>query len=509
MKSVIKRNLTVIMSWVWLVLLGGCDSGFIETNTNPVQPTAMNPVYLFSNAQLASSFTTHTMTYEMGIVQQMMNPFAGVNAGGNVNQLNADQAQGGWNNYYNNVVKRLVDVLDKTKDVPERSNLYQMTRIWHSFAFMILSDTYGDVPYTEAGLGYLNGNYFPVYDTQESIYNSILTTLDQAVNALDASKPIETGDLFYSGDIVKWKKLGNSLLLRAAMRLSKVDPSKAEEYTAKAIAGGVMTSNDDNCFMRHSATYESPFNTFLNGSEKVNFYLGGPFVEYLKTTADPRLPVIAVKYENPSLNPGSTPEDREPSRQIGMPYGYDNLSISTAPGFPGTAGAGYKYSQADRATLVKLDAPMFFVTYAQTALLMAEAAYRGWISGDENDLYQTGIEAHFKQLEQYDSDAKVDPVKAVEYLSKATLTAGKELELINTQYWVASFLNGPEAWSNFRRSGFPMLKPNPYPGKSIKGDFIKRLVYPINESVVNRENYNAAVSRLGEDDLDSKVWWDK
>lgn len=509
MKSVNLKKLAASLIGIWGVMLGGCDNGFIETNTNPVQPTSMNPVYLFSNAQLSSSFTTHTMTYEMGIVQQMMNPFAGVNAGGNVNQLNADQAQGGWNNYYNNVVKRLVDVLDKTKDSPERSNLYNMARIWHSFAFMILTDTYGDIPYTEAGFGYLNGNYFPVYDKQEDIYNSILTTLEQAVNALDASKAVETGDLFYSGDIARWKKLGNSLLLRAAMRLSKVEPSKAQQFVTKAISGGVMTSNEDNCFMLHSATYESPYNTFLNGSEKVNFYLGAPFVEYLKTTSDPRLPVIAVKYENPSLNPGATPEDREPARQIGMPYGFDNLTIANAPGFPGTAGAGYKYSQVDRSTLVKLDAPMFFVTYAQTSLLMAEAAFRKWIPGNPEDFYKAGIQAHFNQLEQYDPDAKVDPVKASEFLSAAKLTAGKELELINDQYWVASFLNGPEAWANFRRSGFPLLKPNTYPGKTIKGDFIKRLVYPINESVVNRENYNAAVARIGEDDLDASVWWDK
>lgn len=508
MKSIVFR-LTNKFVWICIVILTGCDHGFVETNTNPVQPTSMNPVYLFSNAQLSSSFTTHTMTYEMGIVQQMMNPFAGVNAAGNVNQLNADQAVGNWNNYYNNVIKRLVDVLDKTKDVPDRSNLYSMARIWHSFAFMLLTDSYGDIPYSEAGLGYLNGNYFPVYDSQEEIYNNILATLDQAVNALDASKPTEVGDLFYSGDIVKWKKLGNSLLLRAAMRLSKVNPTKAAEYVKKAVAGGVMTSNEDNCFMRHSAAYESPYNTFLNGSEKVNFYLGAPFVDFLKETSDPRLSVIAVKYENPSANPGSTPEDKDPAKQFGMPFGYDNLTISSAPNFQGTAGAGYKYSQADRSTIVKLDAPMFFITYAQTSFLLAEAAVRGWINGNAVDYYKAGIQAHFKQLEQYDSDAVVPLAQANTYLSNANLINGKELEQINNQYWVASFLNGPEAWANFRRSGFPALKPNTYPGKTIKGDFIKRLVYPINESVVNKDNYNAAVSRIGNDDLDTKVWWDK
>src|SRR5690606_35604021 len=103
-----------------VVGLSACDQDFEEVNTNPIQPTSINPAYLFSNAQLSSGFTSHTINYDMAIVQQIMNPFAGVLAGGNVNILNADQAQGMWNQYYNNVVKPLVDILNTTKDLPER-----------------------------------------------------------------------------------------------------------------------------------------------------------------------------------------------------------------------------------------------------------------------------------------------------------------------------------------------------------------------------------------------------
>lgn len=90
------------------------------------------------------------------------------------------------------------------------------------------------------------------------------------------------------------------------------------------------------------------------------------------------------------------------------------------------------------------------------------------------------------------------------------LTAGKELEEINTQYWVATFLVGPEAWANFRRSGFPNLTPNPYPGKDLKTEpFIRRLTYTDAELNVNKTNVQAAIARQGADIMDTRIWWDK
>lgn len=502
--KVYKKGLVLMLL---MISVSACDKGFEEVNTNPIQPSNMNPAYLFSQAQLSTGFPSHTINYEMAIVQQIMSPFAGVLAGGNINTLNADQALGLWNLYYNDVVKRLVDVLNTTRELPERSNLYHMARIWHSFAFMVLTDTYGDIPYTEAGLGYLTGNFFPVYDPQSEIYNSILNTLSESTDALNASGTIETGDLFYRGDIAKWKKLGNSLLLRAAMRLVEADPAKAQQFAVKAINGGLMSSNADNCLMSYSTTFNSPYSGYTNGSERANIYLSQPFVNHLKSTNDPRLKSFSVKYGNPGGDPATTTQNNTPADQIGMPYGYDNLTISTAPGFPGTAGSGYAYSQINRSTIGHITAPTFFVTYAQTSLLHAEAIVRGWVSGDVTTVYKTGVRAALEQLAFHHADAAIPTADITGYVDALTLPAGEELKEINTQYWINSFLNGPEAWANFRRSGFPELTPNPYPGKSIKGDFINRLVYPIVEANVNSDNYRAAVSRIGTDDLDTKVWW--
>jgi hypothetical protein len=114
-----------------------------------------------------------------------------------------------------------------------------------------------------------------------------------------------------------------------------------------------------------------------------------------------------------------------------------------------------------------------------------------------------------KQLGDYDATSLVSDANITAYLQKNPYEAARGLELINTQYWIASFLNGPEVFANFRRSGFPALTPNPYPGKEIKGNFINRLSYPDSEVSVNITNRQEAITRQGPDNLDTRVWWDK
>ena len=113
-----------------------------------------------------------------------------------------------------------------------------------------------------------------------------------------------------------------------------------------------------------------------------------------------------------------------------------------------------------------------------------------------------------EQMAEYDEASAVAEQDIVDYLAANPLGAGTELEQINTQYWVASLMNGPEAFANFRRTGYPDLAPNPFPGKDISGDFIRRLTYPNSEISVNTDNVNAAIARMGADDLDTRVWWD-
>lgn len=499
---------------VWLVaclLLVSCDKGFDELNVNPTALTSVDPAYQLNTAIVNSVPGYGNLSYETTIVKQMITPFSGQGSAANFNQDNRGVSSGNWNTFYNSVVREVVDVMAKTKDVPARSNLYHMARIWRAYAFMLLTDTYGDVPYKQAGLSYLEGIIKPVYDPQEAVYTDILAELESASAGLDAAKPRITSDVLYDGDVARWKRLGYSLLLRAGMRLSKVNPTKAAEVVAKAVAGGVMQSNDDNAVLRHTANFTNPVGSQLNGGQSAFFYLADDFVEFLKSTNDPRLASIAVRYVGATSGAQQVEAraNRTPASQVGAPLGYDNTTIGPAVTAKKLASL-WDFSQLDRTRMAALLAPSFLVTYAQTQLLLAEAAFRKWTPGDPAALYANGIRSHMRQLALYGASTAIPDATINAYVTANPLAAGKELEQINTQYWVASFLVGPEAWANFRRSGFPVLTPNPYPGSDLKTEpFIRRLTYTDAELNVNKTNVDQAIARQGPNLLDTRVWWDK
>ncbi len=509
-----KRILIYLTAISMLGSITSCDKGFEEVNKNPVLATTIDPVYLFSNAQFSSAIGTQN--YQLQIVQQINTPYTGILEGGNHNAVSDPNSNANFNSLYvqNGPVNLLTTVIAQTKDVPARSNLYHMARIWKAYVFMVLVDTYGDVPYFEAGKAYLEGINLPKYDDQRLIYEDLLNELQIATKALDPSKALEPGDLFFKGNIAQWKKLGNSLLLRAAMRYSKIDQAKARQFVAIAVDptnGGLQSANSDNALISFNNIFNHPLANYFQGTERGNIYLGKAFVDFLKETNDPRIKVISVKYEVPA-NPIATAgaEDTTPTNQEGMPFGYNESTISSAPGFPGKIGSAFKYSQINRRTLGKIDAPEFFITYSQTSLLLAEAVQRGWATGDVKALYEAGVKAHMNQMASYDILATIPSVSQDSYLTANPFVPAKALEQINNQYWISSFLNGSEGWSNFRRSGYPKLPINTYPGKdpSVK-DFIKRLVYPVRERSVNEANYNAAVARMGADELGTPIFWDK
>ena len=508
-----KTKYIYLILLVFLTGLNSCDKDFEQINTNPVLATSLDPMYLFSTAEYSSGVST--LNYQSALVQQILTPFTGVLEGGNHNIVYDPNSNALFNSYYtasSGPVVLLTDVLNKTKSLPARSNLYNMARIWKAQVFMVLVDTYGDVPYSEAGRGYIDGIYLPKYDANKTIYDDLVKELDEATKALDATKTIETGDLFYKGNIAQWKKLGNSLLLRIAMRYSKSDAAKAQQYATAAFTGGVMQSNADNALLAYNSTFNHPSANTYQGTERGNYYIAKPFVDYLKNTNDPRLAVIAVKYAVPA-NPLATAgaEDVTPANQIGIPVGYNESSIVNAPDYPGKSGAAWKYSQLNRRTVAKIDIPEFIVTYAQTQLLLAEAAQKGWITGSAATYYNAGVKAHMDQMAKYDVTATIPVASQDAYLAANPFDAAKALEQINTQYWIASFQNGSEAWANFRRSGYPALAPNTYPSAdpAVTGGFVHRLVYPVREKSVNTTNYNEAVARMGADNLATRVFWDK
>ena len=187
--------------------------------------------------------------------------------------------------------------------------------------------------------------------------------------------------------------------------------------------------------------------------------------------------------------------------------GKDNTTATAAAKADGLV-SFYEYSQVDRNRMAKLTAPMLMVTASQTNLLLAEARLKGWISaGTAAQYFADGIKANMDQMASFDAKCAVPAADRDAYIAANPLNTGTELKQINTQYWISSFLNGQEAFANFRRSGFPDLAPNPYPGKEVA--WINRLTFPNSEISVNTVNVNAAIAVMGPDNLGTKVWWDK
>ena len=511
-----KRIIQLSIAAFFFLSISSCDKGLEDLNKNKVNPTTLEPTLLLNQAIVNSSYPFKSLVFDIGIVQQIISPNGGVLAGANFNQDSRDVTTAPiWAVYFQNVIKYTHDAIVKTKDLPARSNLYNMARIYQAFAFMILTDEYGDIPYSQGGAGFTDQVFFPVYDKQQDIYNDIIKELTEAGAALSASGTVETADLLYAGNIDKWKKFANSLLLRAGMRLSKVDATKAQSIVSAAVAAGVITSNADNAAIRHDANYTHPVGGGLNGTEAANFYLTKPFVDYLKNSNDPRLSAIAVRYVGAKSGNDQTAAAgvTTPDVQIGMPMGLDN---GTAPGQATADGLAsfYDYTQADRRRILKVTNPAFLVTASQTLLLMAEARFRGWINtGTTEQYFADGIRAHMDQMASFDPSVAVSADARDTYVENNPLGAGTELEQINTQYWISSFLNGPEAFANFRRSGYPALTPNPYGQPSNpdvpNGTFIRRLTYPTSELSVNTTEVNKAIANQGPDVLSTRVWWDK
>ena len=487
-----------------------CDQNFDELNTNKVAATSLDPAFQLNNASInAGPNSFGILVYELGIVQQIISPNSGLLTGANFNQDNRGATQENWQKYYRNVIKNTKDVIFRIKDDPSRSNLLQMTRIIQAYGFMVLTDTYGSIPYSEAGVGYSNQVFYPKYETQEFIYNDLIKELEEATAALNVSGRIETADILYSGNIDKWKKFGNSLLLRAGMRLSKANPTKAQQTVAKAFTGGVILTNSDNAVIIHDANYVNPAGNTLNATEAANYYMTEPFVNFLKSTSDPRLGAIAVRYVGAKSGSEQQParQSYDPALQIGMPLGNDNATAVKTAANLGLA-SFYDFSQVDRRRVAKITSPAFIVTASQTNLLLAEARQRGWITtGAAAAYFEAGVRAHMAQMALHDVASTI-PVPAIDtYIIANPLVEATALQQINSQYWVSSLMNGPEAFANFRRSGFPALQPNPFPGREVP--FINRLTYPNSEISVNSENVGAAITAQGPDNLGTKVWWHK
>ncbi|MEO7976237.1 SusD/RagB family nutrient-binding outer membrane lipoprotein [Flavobacterium sp.] len=501
-------KITILIGSLFFAMTG-CDDGFEELNTNPYAVTTLDPSLLFAESQRLTP--VGTWTGESTIVQQFVLAYdTGATSGANFNDDTDNLNNDTWDAYTESI-KLITQSIANIEGKPERANLYNMLRIWRSYVFMNLADSYGDVPYTQAGKAYLEGNYAPVYDDDAAIYADLYTEIKSATAALNPSGDIVTSDLFYKGDIAKWKKLGNSILLRLGMRYSKLDPNKAKSIVIEAIAGGVMQSNADDAILKFNALFITPPNESIRAQNPYTYYAAEPIVNQFKATSDPRSTYLVGKYADPNLVLATNPDTAIPN-QFGFPVGFDSESIKTNPNYRGTSGSGLNYSQLNYNAIASALAPIFLVTNSQTKLLLAEATARGWITseGTAQSLYEAGIIASMNQYSLYPGGyGAISVADQNTYIAQPNVTynTANALTLINTQYWISNFGYSMEAFANFRRTGIPALAPNSY-NNNLNGGFIRRFSYPDVEASRNSKNFADASAAIGGDVLTTRVFWD-
>jgi hypothetical protein len=452
-----------------------CDNNFEEINTSPNQSQVTDP-----NLLLASTITaTQNTLYNMQIGGDM-----GMCWAQHVSKVQYNDEEryiprralmnSLWTNMYVAVIAESKAAYTLAGE-EGNTNLQAASLVMQANAFQILTDVFGPVPFTEA---VVSGVSKPVYDSQEVVYDGILAMLNEAdaLLATGSGTITPSADLLYAGDVTKWRKLANSLKLKALMRISaKRDVSS--EVQALANSGLLMSSNSDSAQLAYTAAQPDAnpiYETIVFGNRgeyKVSSVL------VAEMTGDPRLSVYAAN-NNAGTIVGNNPGVENPSN------------------YNGFSSLGSKYLDP---TL-----PGVVLSYAQVEFLLAEAANEGIISGG-NSLALThcanGIRANmlFNGISLADANA---------YISGVNFTTQAEgEEVIGKQVWLSLFGQGIEAWTEWRRTGYPALAPafNPPPSQP---SIPSRFYFSTDSQNTNQVNYSAASATLSNgDSMLSKVWW--
>jgi hypothetical protein len=520
-----------------VTLLTRCDN-FEEMNQDPTTSTNMDPNFMLPTIQLELSGGTfetlrNGFVYSGHWMQHWTGEYASTEFGGK-GKRNNDYMTALWISQYPREIKNVVDMVESTMGDATKANINGVARIMKVLIFSRLTDLHGDLPYFDAAKGYYNGTFTPKYDRQEEIYSHFFTELDAAVKAMDASKDAITNDYYFEGDVDKWKKFGNSLRLRLAMRLTKVNLAKAQAEAEAAIALGVMTGNEDMAVMKHvrtewggitsggNATSYSFMNSQVEGDRSL-FRICTTFVDYLVSHNDPRLRLYAGSYLPEANRPTDITDEvlaevgnygdmaLEPGRftyeanQFGPPVTIivDGEDVEVTKEFQCLQPSTY---------ISAIEAPFIMMSYAEVELWMAEAAFRNWNTGSTAaEHFAKALDAGVKQMTVYGAPA-VDQTVIDDFVDDNPLEPGEELEQINAELWVNFALNGQEAYANWRRTGLPNITyPDLYPAENDSNHEIpRRMQYPQEEFDYNAANVQEALSRLpgGKDEWTSRVWWD-
>lgn len=404
--------------------------------------------------------------------------------------------------------------MEQEADRVNKPNYRYLGKFFIGYYILNMTQTFGDIPYSQMMQSMTEGNFDstatrPIYDTQHDVYLAVLNELKTASDSLSEDGVSLEGDLIYNGDVVKWKKLINSFRLRVLMSLSKKenDPTlnikqQFNEIVSSPDKYPLMSSNDDNGQLQYYDITGNRYPYYNDNSMKTDFYLDSSFVDILRELHDPRL----FTYAEPTPNAVASNLPATDFNAYGGLWGSGDLSYNISK-----RGAGKASAINRRYAYDPINEPSVLMSYSEVQFLLAEAAVRGWISGDADIYYKQGIQAslEFSDFQNAYSDADIQ-----DYLSQQTiaLQQATAIEQIITQKYISMFMNG--GWQPFyeqRRTGFPTFE---VAGSGIinkvKGAnaIPKRWMYPLDEYTANGPNLQDAVKRQypDGDDINGVMW---
>lgn len=491
-------------------LFYGCTDKFEEINTHPTRITALGTGEYGMMFAKAESVPFASYQISQNLFADLYAQYFALTASyfqSDRYTMRFDWLTGHWNPPYTQGVPQLKTIMEATEgELPAENAL---AKIWWVFMFHRVTDYYGPIPYFQAGT---DAKVIP-YDPQDQIYDDFFKKLAEATEVLNGNKdkkPFAAYDAIYGGNVDKWIKFANTLRLRLAMRISKVDPARAQAEAEAAVAGGVLMDIADDAMLKVSGK-GADINTFNQITNWNEFRMSASMESVLKGYEDPRI----SEYFQPAAATGTYEGLRNgllPAQQ-GLPLNSPDQNSNVA----------VRFTVANQNTN-----PQDVMHAAEAYFLRSEGALNGWnMGGTAQELYEQGIRTSLNQWGTTDAakitayiNSTATPIAPQDQQNSPPLsdipvlwgaTPEIQREQINTQKWIALYPDGFEAWANFRRSGYPTLYPvvasdNP---DLPAGAFIKRIPFITLEKQTNGPAVTAAEALLkGPDKASTPLWWD-
>ena len=424
---------------------------------------------------LINLYWGRTLNFELGMLMVQHFAQAEYTEESNYN-LNSTDFDFPWNTFYAGgmsdlMAARELVIADENVSEAQRANQLAVIDILTSFGFQFASDLWGDIPMTEA----FKPEEFvqPSYDSQSQLYADLISKTSAAVNSISVADPgFGASDVMFSGDMDKWQKFGNALLLRMAMRISDVNSSLASSTASAALSGNIISSVADEAafvFDAGNQALSNPFYIDAVPNNRDDFRVTEELLDMMQPFNDPRVAMFC---------------DPTPTNDyVGMPYGLNdgdafNLKPTTS-----------RFAASIRAA----GAPATVLRYSEVKLLEAEAIEAGYVAGNAATAYAEAVEASMNEWGITDATAISDYLAAKPYVDETS---------IHEQMYIALYTNGLEGWAHQRRTDIPALTPGP---AALTSFVPVRGFYPTDEQATNKESLDAVPY---EDKLDTKLWWD-